>query len=232
MAHYAALPVSNHESLVKLFLDPDVPEEAEKTPLWREAEETPETQLVHRFDATTIRAVAARASVDPALVHHYFGTKQRLFVAAMEFPVDPLTFIPRMVGGPPEEMGERIARAVVSLWDSPVMRPLILGLVRSAATDPVAAEMLRKLLAEGPFLALARATDRPDADLRAVLVGTQLVGLAMARYIMKVEPLASASPEVLVRAIGPTIQRYLIGELGEGTGTPPTGAAPAEPAEE
>ncbi len=168
------------------------------------------------FDAATIRGVAARAGVDPALVHHYFGTKQRLFVAAMELPVDPRTFIPRMVAGPPEEMGERIARAVVSLWDSPVMRPLILGLVRSAATDAVAAEMLRKLLAEGPFLVLAQATDRPDADLRAVLVGTQLVGLAMGRYIMKVEPLASASAEVLARAVGPTIQRYLTGDLDEG----------------
>jgi len=166
------------------------------------------------FEAATIRGVAARAGVDPALVHHYFGTKQQLFVAAMEIPHDVAAVIPRALDGPLEELGLRIARFVLELWDSPEMHPLMLGIVRSAATDPVAAGMFRQVLAEGPFLALARATDRPDADLRATLVGSQLVGLAMARYIVKVDPIASADREVLVRAIGPTLQRYLTGDLG------------------
>jgi AcrR family transcriptional regulator len=166
------------------------------------------------FEAATIRGVAARAGVDPALVHHYFGTKQRLFVAAMEIPADTAAIIPRAMEGPPEQFGERIARHVLELWDSPAMHSLMLGIVRSAATDPVAAGMFRQVLAEGPFLALARATDRPDADLRATLVGSQLVGLAMARYIVKVDPIASADREVLARAIGPTLQRYLTGDLG------------------
>ncbi len=166
------------------------------------------------FDAATIRGVAARAGVDSALVHHYFGTKQRLFVAAMELPVDVASVIARALDGPSDELGERIARYVLDLWDSPAMHQLMLGIVRSAATDPVAAGMLRRVLAEGPFLAMARATDRPDADLRATLVGSQLVGLAMARYVVKVEPIASADLEVLARAIGPTLQRYLTGDLG------------------
>ena len=166
------------------------------------------------FEAATIRGVAARAGVDPALVHHYFGTKQRLFVAAMEIPHDVAAVIPRALDGPPEELGLRIARFVLELWDSPEMHPLMLGIVRSAATDPVAAGMFRQVLAEGPFLAMARATDRPDADLRATLVGSQLVGLAMARYIVKVDPIASADREILVCAIGPTLQRYLTGDLG------------------
>jgi AcrR family transcriptional regulator len=168
------------------------------------------------FEAATIRGVAARAGVDPALVHHYFGTKQRLFLAAMEIPVDFADVIPLVLDGPPEELGTRIARYFLELWDSPAMHPLLLGIVRSAATDPVAAGMLRRVLAEGPFLAMARATDLPDADLRATLVGTQLVGLAMARYIVKVDRIASADREVLVRAIGPTLQRYLTGDLGGG----------------
>jgi len=167
------------------------------------------------FDATTIRGVAARAEVDPALVHHYFGSKQQLFVAAMALPVDFAAVVPRMLAGPPEGLGERIAKFGLELWDSAAMRPLILGLIRSATSDPGAAARLRELLAEGPFLALARATDRPDADLRAALVGSQIIGLIMARHIVKVEPLASAPHEVLAAAIGPTLQRYLVGELSD-----------------
>ncbi len=165
------------------------------------------------FDGTTIRSVAALAGVDPALVHHYFGSKQQLFVAAMELPVDLDVEVPRLLVGPPEELGLRIVRFILELWDTPWTRPLMLGVVRSAATDPVAASMLRRILAEGPFAAIALATDRPDADLRANLVGSQLVGLAMARYIVAVEPLASMSPDALAAAVGPVIQRYLIGDL-------------------
>jgi len=166
------------------------------------------------FEGATIRGVACRAGVDPALVHHYFGTKQRLFLAAMEIPVDFAEVIPLVLAGPPEELGARIARYFLELWDSPAMHPLLLGIVRSATTDQVAAGMLRRVLAEGPFLAIARAADRHDADLRATLVGTQLVGLAMARYIVQVDPITSADREVLVRAIGPTLQRYLTEDLG------------------
>ncbi len=176
------------------------------------------------FDGTTIRGVAAAAGVDPALVHHYFGTKQRLFVAAMELPVDLDAVVPGLLAGPPDELGYRIARFVLELWGAPGTRPLMLGVVRSAASDPVAAGLLRGILAEGPFAAIARATDRPDADLRATLVGSQIVGLAMARYVVGAEPLASAPDEVVARAVGPTIQRYLTGELGDvETPAPPAG---------
>lgn len=165
------------------------------------------------FDGTTIRAVAARAGVDPALVHHYFGSKQQLFVAAMELPVDLDAVVPGLLAGPPDELGYRIARFVLELWSAPHTRPLMLGVVRSAASDPIAAEMLRRILAEGPFTAIAQAIDRPDADLRANLVGSQVVGLAMARNVIGVEPLASTTDEVIARAVGPAIQRYLAGDL-------------------
>lgn len=170
----------------------------------------------------TIRAIAAAAGVDPALVHHYFGSKQRLFVAAMELPVDLDAVVPRLLAGPADELGDRIAEFVLESWDAPGTRPLFLGVIRSAATDPVAAGMLRRILAEGPLAALAHASDRRDADLRAALVGSQMVGLAMARYIVAVEPLASAPREVIVRALGATIQRYLSGALSGGD-------APARP---
>jgi AcrR family transcriptional regulator len=183
------------------------------------------------LDGSTIRGIAARAGVDPALVHHYFGSKQQLFVAAMELPVDPAAAVPQVLAGPPDELGERFVRFVLALWDAPSLRPLLLGLVRSAATDPVAAAMLRRALAEGPFLALAAAIDLPDGPLRAALIGSQVVGLAMARYVVEVEPLASASPESLVRALGPTIQRYLTGDLdGAGGRLSPPAAADGRPA--
>jgi len=184
------------------------------------------------YDGTTIRAVALRAGVDPALVHHYFGSKQQLFVAAMELPVDLEADVPRVLAGPPDELGRRIAGFVLDLWELPATRPLLLGLVRSATTDPVAAAMLRGVLEDGPFAALARATNRPDADLRATLVGSQLIGLAMARYIVKVEPMASLPRETLVDAIGPTLQRYLVGELSEAeraSAAPPASAEPSGP---
>lgn len=167
------------------------------------------------YDGATIRAIAAGAEVDPALVHHYFGSKQQLFVAAMEFPVDLSAAIPRLAAGPPEQLGERLVEYALELWEGPAMRPLLLGLLRSASSDPVAAAMMRRYLAEGPILALAAATDRPNASLRATLAGSQLVGLALARHVIGVEPLASAPRDVLARAIGPTIQRYLTGDLDE-----------------
>jgi AcrR family transcriptional regulator len=165
------------------------------------------------FDGATIRDVATRAGVDPALVHHYFGSKQQLFVAAMELPLDLPALVLRLLEGPREELGERFVRFVLELWETTAFRPLLLGVVRSATTDPIAAAMLRQLLAEGPFLALARAIDLPDATLRATLAGSQLIGLALARYVVAVEPLASVPPEVLVRALAPTVQRYLVGDL-------------------
>ncbi len=161
-----------------------------------------------------MRGIAVRAEVDAALVHHYFGTKQQLFVAASEFPVDVPEAVARVVAGPREGLGERFVQYVVEVWDRPEVRPMLMGIVRSAATDRTAAAMMRQMLAEGPFLALARAIDLPDARLRATLAGTQLMGLVMARYVIEVPPVASMSSAELAAAIGPTIDRYLTGDLG------------------
>jgi AcrR family transcriptional regulator len=165
------------------------------------------------FDGATIRDIAARAGVDAALVHHYFGTKQQLFVAAMEMPVDFATAVPALLTGPEERLGERFVAFVLGLWERPEVRPLLQGVVRSASTDAVAAAMLRRLLAEGPLLALTTALDRPDAAVRASLAGSQLIGLAFARLVVGVEPLASMDRDAVARAVGPSIQRYLTGDL-------------------
>jgi AcrR family transcriptional regulator len=167
------------------------------------------------FDGASIRDVARRASVDPALVHHYFGTKQRLFVAAMEWPVDPAILLPAIAAGDPSRVGERLARLIVDLWENPAVQPIVVGLIRSAASDPVAAAMLRELIVTGPFASLTELVGGPDAGLRASLVGSQLVGLAFARYVVRVEPLASADRETLVRALAPTLQAYLVSSGSE-----------------
>ena len=167
----------------------------------------------HGFENASVRRVAARAGVDPALVHHYFGTKQALFLAAMELPIDFNALVDQVMAGPRREMGARLVRQTLELWEDPAMRTQLMGIVRSATTDDVAAEILRRLLSAGPILALTRASGQPDAALRATLAGSQIVGLAMARYVIRVEPLASASVDEVVRAIGPTIQRYLVGRL-------------------
>ena len=165
------------------------------------------------YEGASIRDIASRAGVDGALVHHYFGTKQQLFIAASEFPVDVASLVPRMLAGPREQMGERVVRTVVGLWDRPEVRPMLLGIIRSATTDPVAAGMARRMLAEGPFLALARSVDLPDAETRATLAGTQLIGLAISRYVIGLEPIASMSADDLATAVGPTIGRYLAGDV-------------------
>ena len=168
------------------------------------------------FEGTTIREVAARSGVDPALVHHYFGSKQQLFLSAMEFPIDVAAVLPAVVDGPRDTIGERVVRTFVAVWDRPEVTAVALGLVRSAATDTVAAGMLRRILVEGPLSALSAVLSAPDGGLRATLAGTQLVGLAMARYVVRLEPIASLSPDALAALVGPTITRYLVGDLGSG----------------
>jgi len=166
------------------------------------------------FDGATIRDIAARAGVDPALVHHFYGSKQQLFMAAMQFPLDLSRLVPRVLDGPPEKIGERLASTILGVWESAETQPLIMGMIRSATTDPVAAEMLRELLTQGPLQAMVQAIDRPDAPLRASLVGSQIVGLMMVRYVVGVEPLASADRETVVRTVGAAIQHYLFEDLG------------------
>jgi AcrR family transcriptional regulator len=172
------------------------------------------------FDATTIRAIAARAEVDPALVHHYFGSKEQLFVAVMELPFDPSVAVAMLADGALEGVGERIVKFALDTWDRPEARPVILGILRSAAADPGAARMLRELLISRFLAQFAAHVDRPDAELRVALAGSQIVGLAMARFIVGIEPIASADNATLARAVGPTVERYLLGDLGGEVGPP------------
>jgi AcrR family transcriptional regulator len=166
------------------------------------------------YDGTTMRLVAATAHVDAALIYHYFGSKQRLFVASMEIPYDWATAFPALLDGPRDEIGERLVQLMLGFWEDPLIRPRFMGLVRSAATDPEAAAMVRQLLAEGPVLAMARAIGTPDGELRAMLAASHVMGVALLRYILRVEPLASADVETLAQLIGPSVGTYLVAGRG------------------
>ncbi|MEV4482299.1 TetR family transcriptional regulator [Micromonospora coxensis] len=167
------------------------------------------------FDATSIRMIATAAGVDPALVHHYFGSKDQLFRATVDIPVDPAELLPAVLAGAPEEVGARLVRLFVRVWDSPTGTAAV-ALLRSAATNEWTARLVREFLVTQ---VLRRVLDHlavaPDElPLRGSLVASQMIGLAMMRYVIRLEPVASADPETLVAALGPTVQRYLTGDLG------------------
>lgn len=165
------------------------------------------------YDRTTLRSVAAEAGVDPALVVHFFGSKQRLFIAGVELPVDPGTVIHEVTAAPRSETGARLAAVLLAALEHPDVRDRWVGMIRAAASEPEAARMLREVLETRVFAPLAEALGVEDAPLRATLAGSQLVGLGMARYIVGVEPLASTDARTIARAVGPTLQRYLVGSL-------------------
>lgn len=167
------------------------------------------------YDGSTIRGIAGRAQVDPALVHHYFGNKEGLFVAAMKLPVDPGQMLPRLLEGGTEGLGERILRLFLTIWDSEPTRSPFVALVRSASSNERAATLLREFIGREIIGRVAEGIQADHAELRAALVGSQLIGLGMARYIIQIEPLASVDSAAIVASIAPTIQHYLTGDLAD-----------------
>jgi len=166
------------------------------------------------FDGATIRGIAARAGVDPALVHHYFGAKDKLFEAAIDLPVAPETFLPQVLATVDRDrIGETVTRQFLWVWEDAANRPVFMAMLRSVVGNEQAASLVRERLSRQVFGPIAEVLGAPDAGLRANLIGAQFIGLALARYVGRVEPLASADVETLVAALGPTIQRYLFGDL-------------------
>lgn len=161
---------------------------------------------------TTIRAVAAQAEVDPALVHHYFGTKDDLFMASLQIPVDPRELLAPVVAQGPDGAGERILRTLLSVWDDPELRKPLLSMLRGIG-EPEGQVVLRDGFLEVVIRPIITqlAPDRPE--LRMPLLASQLVGLILVRYLVEVEPVASLPAEDLVAIHGPMVQRLLTGEL-------------------
>jgi AcrR family transcriptional regulator len=166
------------------------------------------------YDGASIRLIAAGAGVDPALVHHYFGTKNQLFLDAMQAPFDPMQILPQVLAGGADGIGERLVRTLLRVWDS-AAGGAAAALFRSAVGNELIARMMREFVARQITRRVSKELnlDPTEGPIRTSLVFSQIAGLIMARYIIKVEPLASLPPDVVVGMVGPTIQRYLTAPL-------------------
>jgi AcrR family transcriptional regulator len=165
------------------------------------------------FGGTTIRAVAADAGVDPALVHHYFGSKDDLFLAALEIPVDPRTLVPPLFEQGVAGAGERLLRLFLSVWDDPVTRLPLLALVRDSLTGEAPETLLRQGILRMILEPIGASLPAAEAPRRVQLVISQMTGLVVTRYLLALEPLASMSSDEIVAWVAPTLQRYLDGPL-------------------
>ena len=147
-------------------------------------------------------------------MHHYFGSKDQLFLAAIEAPVDPADLLPEVLAAGRDQLGGAVIRLLLRVWDGP-MQPAGLALVRSAVGNEWTAKLLREFLVTQVLRRVVTTLDLSPAEreARGGLVASQLIGVVMARYVLRVEPLASASPDWLVATVGPTVQRYLTGDV-------------------
>ncbi|QLY33865.1 TetR/AcrR family transcriptional regulator [Nocardia huaxiensis] len=165
------------------------------------------------FDKASIRSIATAASVDPALVHHYFGTKQELFTAALELPIDPTVVTSQIAAAPLDRLGETIVRAVLTVWDSPHgVQAIAAFRTLLGSGDPALA---RAFMLEIVLKDVRARVDSPPGTggKRVTLAASQLAGLLVMRKIVQLEPLASLPIDELVATVGPTLQHYLTGEL-------------------
>jgi AcrR family transcriptional regulator len=164
------------------------------------------------YEGATVRVIADRAGVDPAMVNHWFGGKEALFSEALQLPVNPAEVMTAIMPGDPERLGERIVGQFLTIWDQTGGGPMA-TILRSIASHDDAARMLREFIGNVMVKRIVAtvAPDRPD--LRAGLVGSQLFGMGLVRYVLKLEPLASADHATVISAVAPTLQRYLTGPL-------------------
>jgi AcrR family transcriptional regulator len=166
------------------------------------------------FDRASIRSIAASAGVDPALVHHYFGTKNQLFIDAMQFPLDPAVLLPQVASGGLDGFGERLIRTMLAVWDSKAGGPAA-AFIRSAVSNETMARLLREFVIQRILRRMSKELpiDPAEAQWRLMMVASQVAGLIMVRYIIKIEPMASAPPDAVVAMFAPTIQRYIADPL-------------------
>ncbi|WP_298181980.1 TetR family transcriptional regulator [Saccharomonospora sp.] len=171
----------------------------------------------HGYHRATVRAIARRAGLDPAMVKHWFGSKEGLFAqAVLQVPFDFRDLVSDITADGPERLGENIVRLFVTSWDGAGGNRFV-ALVRSITSHEEALDVLRDTLLNQLFTAVTQVAGSDHPDLRASLCATQVIGLGMARYVAGIEPVASAGVDTLVALVAPTLQRYITGDLGEAT---------------
>jgi AcrR family transcriptional regulator len=164
------------------------------------------------YDRATLRGIAGEAGVDAALVVRFYGSKDALFREVMALPRAVTEALAALANGSRANVGRRLAEVIVGMLEDPRSRSIVLGRIRSASSHPDAAALVRENLTHDLGRLVAALTD-DEPETRAVLVGSQVVGLALARYIVRVEPLASLPAADVVEYIAPTLQHYLVGTL-------------------
>jgi AcrR family transcriptional regulator len=165
------------------------------------------------FERTTVRAVATRAGVDVALIYHHFGSKDALLAAALAVPDRAQPGLRPVPPGTPDP-GRAVAAAVLGTWESdPSLREQALAMIRTALSHEHAARRLQELHRTTVLALVAEVVAADDRDLRAALIGAQLGGLLLSRYLLQVPAVAAADPGVLIAAVAPAIDRYLTGDL-------------------
>ncbi|MDT0301786.1 TetR/AcrR family transcriptional regulator [Streptomonospora wellingtoniae] len=167
------------------------------------------------YTGATFRGIAAQAGVDPALVRHFYGTKDQLFAATLALPGEMLRRLQQSFEGDPEDLGERFARAYLGLWEEPETAPALKAMMRTALTTEQTADLMRDFLQARILGGVAEQLGDDRPHLRAVLAGTHLVGVAVARHVVGVEPVASLDFDDLVALLAPNLQSYLTGDLPE-----------------
>ena len=174
------------------------------------------------FERTTMRAVAARAGVDPALIYHYFDDKDGLLFAALQPPGDAATVFAGLAATAADRTGEELVARIIGLWEErPEVREQMAAIIRTGLSYDRAAGLLRDILSSFILAALGDVLADDRRELRTALIGSHIGGLMLARYILKVPGAAAASPEDLVQAVGPVVQHYLTGNIGPASGSDP-----------
>lgn len=168
----------------------------------------------HGFDGTSLRQVARDAGVDPAMIHHFFKGKDELFALSVALPADPAQVLEGVDQQDPDHRAEAIVRAVLRLWESPAQHSLV-AFIRGTIGSKAKTLLLREVVTRTIISRIMAGIPGPPLEvaLRGNLVATQMVGVMLVRYVVKLEPLASASPEDVVRLVAPNVQHYLTGEL-------------------
>jgi AcrR family transcriptional regulator len=171
----------------------------------------------HGFDGTSLRQIAREAEVDPAMVHHFFNGKDELFALSVELPADPAQVLAGVDALDPEHRAEAIVAAVLRLWESPAQHSLVAflrGTIGSKAKTAMMRELVTRTILSRIMAGVPGTAE--EVRLRGNLVASQMVGLMLTRYVIRLEPLASATEEEVVRLIAPNVQHYLTGELDAG----------------
>lgn len=164
------------------------------------------------YDRATVRAIAAEAGVDPAMIHHFFGSKEQLFIATVDLPAPALEAIRSALAGGPDGVGERLATVFFMVWEQEQARSSLLGILRSAmGGEDRAVDAFRQFLTSMLIDEIRPVIQAEDALLRALLMASQLVGVSMTRYVMRIEPIASAPVDEIIALVAPRVQSYVTG---------------------